>query len=376
MLENRDVLAVDQDTLGRQGTLLSQQGDAQVWVKPLANGDRAVALFNRGENAATIAITAAAVGLPHAAAYGVRNLWSHAVTESAGTLSAAVPPHGVVMYRVSAAGAGALANAPEVTLSPVTTPAAYPGSDLRLAVPGKPLTVTSAIQNDGRLPIMSGSVRLAAPAGWTVEPAADTRLGVIPGGRRETLSWTVTPPADADPGPATLTATATYRWGLRHREAVASDAAVQVPSPAPSGEVDLAHLPWLRATSGWMTPQVDGTVGGGPLRIDGTTYATGIGVASPSVIEYYAGGQCSSVTATVGIDDAADFDPTGGTATFQVLGDGKVLYDSGLVERPGAQTFSVPVTGATVLTLQVGDGGDGGYNDRTDWIDVHADCAG
>lgn len=375
MLENKDVLAIDQDTLGKQGRLLSQQGDAQVWVKPLANGDRAVALFNRGENAATVSTTATAAGLRHAVAYSVRNLWSHTVTESGGTLSAAVPAHGVVLYRVSASSPLAIASVPEVTLSPVTTPAAYPGSDLRLAVPGKPMTVSSAIQNDGRLPIMSSSVRLDVPAGWTVEPTASTRLGVIPGGRREQLSWTVTPPVDAAAGSATLTATAAYVWGLTKHETIASDTAVQVPSPVPSEDTNLARATWLRATSGWMTPQVDGAVGGGPLRIDGITYPTGIGVASPSVIEYYTGGRCSLVTGTVGIDDAADFDTAGGTTSFQVLGDGKVLYDSGVVSRPGSRAFSVPVTGSTVLTLRVGDGGDGGYNDRADWIDVHADCA-
>jgi alpha-galactosidase len=109
--------------------------------------------------------------------------------------------------------------------------------------------------------------------------------------------------------------------------------------------------------------------------MDGTTYATGIGVASPSLIEYYVGGHCSSVTATVGIDDSADFDPSGGTSTFQVLGDGKVLYDSGVIGRPGTHTFTVPVGSATVVSLQVGDGGDGGYNDRADWADVSAQCA-
>lgn len=375
MLENREVLAIDQDTLGRQGTLLSQQGDAQVWVKQLADGDRAVALFNRGENATTISTTATAVGLPHAASYAVRNLWTHTTTGSAGTLSAAVAPHSVVLYRVTPDSSSASA-APEVTLSPVTSPAAYDGSQLRLAVPGQPLSVTSALADDGRTPITSARVQLQVPDGWTVRPSASTELGTMPGGQQRTLSWTVTPPADAQPGTVNLTAAVSYDWGDgAHHETMSSAASVQVPPPAPSGNADLAHVPWLRATSGWMTPQVDGSVGGGPMRMDGTTYATGIGVASPSVIEYYVGGRCSSVTATVGIDDSADFDPSGGTATFEVLGDGKVLYDSGVVDRPGTHTFTVPVGSPSVLTLQVGDGGDGGYNDRADWADVSAQCA-
>jgi Alpha galactosidase A len=38
MLENANVIAVDQDPLGAQGTLVQQIGQAQVWAKPLANG--------------------------------------------------------------------------------------------------------------------------------------------------------------------------------------------------------------------------------------------------------------------------------------------------------------------------------------------------
>ena len=45
MLKNAGVIAIDQDSLGAQGYLLSQSGSGQVWVKPLANGDRAVYVF-------------------------------------------------------------------------------------------------------------------------------------------------------------------------------------------------------------------------------------------------------------------------------------------------------------------------------------------
>jgi alpha-galactosidase len=51
MLENAGAIAIDQDPLGAQGALVDQQGSGQVWVKPLSNGDRAVALLNRGGSA-------------------------------------------------------------------------------------------------------------------------------------------------------------------------------------------------------------------------------------------------------------------------------------------------------------------------------------
>ncbi len=56
-----------------------------------------------------------------------------------------------------------------------------------------------------------------------------------------------------------------------------------------------------------------------------------------------------------------------------MLADGRKLYDSGLVTRDDAiRSFSVDVTGAKVLTLLVGDAGDGGFNDRADWVDLRA----
>src|SRR3954469_1566947 len=59
---DRDVIAVDQDSLGRQGPPGSSPGGLDVLTKPLANGDVSVVLFNENASAATISTTAAAVG--------------------------------------------------------------------------------------------------------------------------------------------------------------------------------------------------------------------------------------------------------------------------------------------------------------------------
>ncbi|WP_328536175.1 glycoside hydrolase family 27 protein [Streptomyces sp. NBC_00344] len=101
ILKNTDVIAVDQDSLGKQGTVVSSSGGHVVMSKPLANGDRAVTLTNEGGSAATVGTTAAAAGLPSGSAYRLSNLWSKAVSTTSGSISATVPPHGTVMYRVS-----------------------------------------------------------------------------------------------------------------------------------------------------------------------------------------------------------------------------------------------------------------------------------
>ncbi len=104
ILTNRDVIALDQDTLGVQATEISDAGGLHVLTKPLDNGDVAVALFNENGSAATISTTTAAAGLGNATSYRLTDLWSKAVTTTSGAISASVPAHGTVVYRVSRAG--------------------------------------------------------------------------------------------------------------------------------------------------------------------------------------------------------------------------------------------------------------------------------
>ena len=49
ILTNEDVIAVNQDPLGIQGFDYRTSGDMEVWFKPLAGGDWAMALLNRGD---------------------------------------------------------------------------------------------------------------------------------------------------------------------------------------------------------------------------------------------------------------------------------------------------------------------------------------
>jgi hypothetical protein len=104
IVANREAIAIDQDPAGLQGRLLSASGEGEVWVKPLADGSRAVALLNRGGSTLRIGTTAGAVGLPAASSYAVRNVWTGAVMSvgSAGTLVASVPGDSTVLLRVSA----------------------------------------------------------------------------------------------------------------------------------------------------------------------------------------------------------------------------------------------------------------------------------
>ncbi|WP_103350135.1 ricin-type beta-trefoil lectin domain protein [Amycolatopsis sp. CA-128772] len=103
---NGDVIAVDQDPLGKQATRISSSGGLDVLAKPLQNGDVAVVLFNENSTTKTVSTTAAAAGLPAAPSYRLTNLWSKELTTSTGTISAAVPSHSTVIYRVKANSSG------------------------------------------------------------------------------------------------------------------------------------------------------------------------------------------------------------------------------------------------------------------------------
>ena len=100
ILTNRDVIAVDQDPLGKQGTRLSQDGTSEIWGKPLKGGAWAVGLFNRGEQPASITVRWSQLQL--AGARHVRDLWAHKnLGRVRDQFTATVAPHGVVMIRVS-----------------------------------------------------------------------------------------------------------------------------------------------------------------------------------------------------------------------------------------------------------------------------------
>jgi alpha-galactosidase len=101
-LQSSEVVAIDQDPAGVQGTLLSTAGNGQVWVKPLVDGSRAIALLNRGSNATTITTSASTVGLPSASSYALRNVWTHATSSTGGTISAYVSGDSTVLLRASA----------------------------------------------------------------------------------------------------------------------------------------------------------------------------------------------------------------------------------------------------------------------------------
>jgi len=98
ILMNKDVIAIDQDALGKQGDRLSAEGPQEIWTRPLANGAMAVGLFNRGDFPLTITFHFKDAGLP--STIHARDIWAG---KDLGPLhdsyTAEVPQHGVVLLR-------------------------------------------------------------------------------------------------------------------------------------------------------------------------------------------------------------------------------------------------------------------------------------
>jgi alpha-galactosidase len=100
ILTNREVIAVDQDRAGRQAKRVWQLGRQEVWTKPLANGDTAVAVFNRASETAKVTFQWKDTGITNVPSY-IRDLWSHTEQKASGPAwSAEVPGHGVILLRV------------------------------------------------------------------------------------------------------------------------------------------------------------------------------------------------------------------------------------------------------------------------------------
>ncbi|MCU1686849.1 MAG: glycoside hydrolase clan [Amycolatopsis sp.] len=193
LLKNTDVLNVDQDAINAKR--LSKTGTAQVFAKTERNGDAVVGLFNTGDAPAAVSTTASALGLPAGRDYQLEDLWTHKSVESQGGIGATVPPHGVLLYRVTPHRLPVFA--------PPATSFGLAGFEAG-AVANKPFTATETFTDYGSAPIRDVKLSLQAPAGYSAVATSPTRFGIVHGGQTVQATFTVNSP------PATLFSTGTF----------------------------------------------------------------------------------------------------------------------------------------------------------------------
>ncbi len=102
ILTNKEVIAVNQDALGREGTRVAKNGDLEVWAKQLKDGSRALVLLNRGASEQNVTVAWEDLGYPSHLNAAVRDLWQHKdLGKATEKFSAPVASHGVVMVTVT-----------------------------------------------------------------------------------------------------------------------------------------------------------------------------------------------------------------------------------------------------------------------------------
>ncbi len=102
ILLNKDVIAIDQDSLGKQGYRVMRKDGLEAWKKPLSGNRVAIAFLNRNSSAATLTVSQKDVELDPQVHYKAYDVWKHAtVPQTMKTLSADLAPHECQVFVLS-----------------------------------------------------------------------------------------------------------------------------------------------------------------------------------------------------------------------------------------------------------------------------------
>jgi MBG domain (YGX type)/Lamin Tail Domain/NPCBM-associated, NEW3 domain of alpha-galactosidase/Alpha galactosidase A/Alpha galactosidase C-terminal beta sandwich domain len=268
LLHNRQVLEVDQDAIPAARVAVTPT--EQVFAKTEPGGDVVVGLFNTNYTQPEVITTsAAALGLSGRGPYRVKDLFGDnsdlcapepLVTstnnggpanptptsvqtplcpastptsfETAGAISANVPPEGVALYQVTPVNIGPVPpTSPGSVLTPTATNGPVPLGGGRPANPagtlppattlalsgtstltaGEAATATETFTNNGAMPARSVDLSLSAPGGWTVTPTSPTSWPSVAPGQVVQGTFSVTAPTGDMTG--TVSAADSFNWG-------------------------------------------------------------------------------------------------------------------------------------------------------------------
>jgi len=403
IIRNTDVVAVNQDWAGSQGRRVRDFGETEVWAKPMSDGSAAVVLFNRTGTTSTIATSAAEVGLGGSSSYTLRNLWSGATSTTSGSISASVPSHGVVMYRVTRTG----------TLAAPPAAGTYQVSDIAWLASSNGWGPAEQNMSNGEQPAGDGRTLSIGGASFAkgIGAHADSAVHVYLGRACPTFTALVGVDGEVggnghvrfqvygdgrllaytgvkDGGQAATRVTVSTggvaalelrvtdaRDGINYDHA---DWASAVLTCASAGTGSAAgDRSWSSSSNGWGPAERNMSNGeqpagdGSAITVAGVTYPSGIGAHAAGDIAIALGGTCSRFAAVGGID----VETAGrGSVVFSLVADGVTLYTSPTVTSGAPVSISVSVSGRSTLHLVVGDAGDGNAYDHADWADARLVC--
>jgi PKD repeat protein len=141
--------------------------------------------------------------------------------------------------------------------------------------------------------------------------------------------------------------------------------------------LQLSDLPFVSASNGWGPVERDQSNGenaaddGGTLRINGASYARGLGVHAASDVRIAIPSGCTTFRAIIGVDDEVG---SNGSVRFKVYADGATLFTSAVKRGTQAgQAITLDVTGRSQLRLWVGSDGSNSQ-DHADWARARLTC--
>ena len=104
-LTNKNIIAIDQDPLALQATLVSQDGTWDVLTKNLANGDRLLTILNRGNVTASHSVPFDRIGISTQSRINVKDLWTGKISRVERKVVAKnLESHATAIYRLSGFG--------------------------------------------------------------------------------------------------------------------------------------------------------------------------------------------------------------------------------------------------------------------------------
>lgn len=99
LMSNDEVIAVNQDPLGKPAGRCVKDGSIEIWARPLSDGTMAVGIFNRGYRMVNATAKWSDLGL--AGAQPVRDLWQKKdLGDAKDAFTAKIPGHGALLIKV------------------------------------------------------------------------------------------------------------------------------------------------------------------------------------------------------------------------------------------------------------------------------------
>lgn len=103
ILTNKNLIAIDQDKLGKQGFKIFDDGHFEIWQKPLSNGEIVICLFNRDTKTKNYKLNWEEIKIKEfEGKYDVTNVWQNNVIGNTGSkISLSIPSRDVILFKLT-----------------------------------------------------------------------------------------------------------------------------------------------------------------------------------------------------------------------------------------------------------------------------------